>query len=263
MTEHHDAHPGDDRGPRSGRELIDSGKEHIEARIEAGRERIGRIEETIGDRLVELKPKLRGWLHAGTFPLAVLLGAILVILAPDERTRVSTAIFAVTASMLFGVSALYHRRNWGPRAGAVLKRLDHANIFLIIAGTYTPFSVLLLPSGPAQTLLWIVWTGALLGVAFRVLWVGAPRWLYVPVYIALGWVALAYVPGLLRGGGVAVFVLVVTGGLLYTIGAAVYGFKRPDPWPQWFGFHEIFHACTILAFASHYVAASVATYSLR
>ncbi|MCE0535021.1 hemolysin III family protein [Kineosporia rhizophila] len=261
MTEYQEADPRDDRGSRTGRELIDSGKEHIEARIEAGRERIGRIEESIEHRLEELKPKLRGWLHAGTFPLSVLLGAILVILAPDERTRVSTAIFAVTASMLFGVSALYHRRNWGPRAGAVLKRLDHANIFLIIAGTYTPFSVLLLPSGPAQTLLWIVWTGALLGVAFRVLWIGAPRWLYVPVYIALGWVALAYVPGLLHGGGLAVFALVVVGGLLYTVGGVVYGLKKPNPSPRWFGFHEVFHAFTVLAFLAHYTGISLAAYS--
>ncbi|GAB3245355.1 PAQR family membrane homeostasis protein TrhA [Kineosporia babensis] len=247
--------------PGPGRELLDSGKERVESRIEAGRERIGRIEDKLENKLEELKPRLRGWLHFGTFPLAVLLGAILVILAPDERTRISTTIFAVTASMLFGVSALYHRRNWSPRAGAVLKRLDHANIFLIIAGTYTPFSVLLLPDGPARTLLWIVWTGALLGVAFRVLWIGAPRWLYVPVYIALGWVAVVYVPDLLRGGGLAVFALVVAGGLLYTMGGVVYGLKKPNPSPRWFGFHEVFHAFTVLAFLAHYTGISLAAYS--
>lgn len=249
MTEHQE-----ERTAPTGRERIGAG---LEAGLEAGRERLGRIEE----RLTGLKPRMRGWLHAGTFPLALTLGAILVILSPDERTRVSTAIFAVTASMLFGVSALYHRGHWGPRTSSVLQRIDHANIFLIIAGTYTPFSVLLLPSGPARTLLWIVWTGALLGVAFRVLWVGAPRWLYVPVYIALGWVAVVYVPDLLRGGGVTVFTLVVVGGALYTIGGVVYGLRRPNPSPRWFGFHEVFHAFTVLAFLAHYTGISLAAYN--
>ena len=152
-----------------------------------------------------VKPKLRGWLHAGTFPLAVAAGIVIVVLAPNERARVTSAIFSVTAALLFGVSAIYHRGNWSPRTEGVLKRLDHANIFLIIAGTYTPFSVLLLPPGPARVLLWIVWTGALGGIAFRVFWVKAPRWLYVPVYIALGWVAVVYLPDFLSTGQVAAF----------------------------------------------------------
>ena len=237
----------------------------VGGRLDHGRERLERIEDRLEQKLDTvrdlIKPKLRGWLHTATFPLSVLLGAILVILAPSEKARVSTAIFAVTASLLFGVSALYHRGQWSPRAAGVLKRMDHANIFLIIAGTYTPFSVLLLGSRPARTLLWIVWTGALIGVAFRVLWVGAPRWLYVPVYIALGWVAVAYIPQFLAGGGVAVFVLVVVGGALYTIGAVIYGFRRPNPSPRWFGFHEVFHAFTILAFLVHYIGISIAAHS--
>jgi hemolysin III len=143
----------------------------------------------------------------------------------------------------------------------VLKRLDHANIFLIIAGTYTPFSVLLLHPGTARTLLWVVWSGASAGVAFRVLWVGAPRWLYVPVYLALGWVAVFYLPAFWRGGGAAVVVLVVVGGALYTLGGLVYGVRRPDPSPRWFGFHEVFHALTIAAFLVHYVGLSIAVYS--
>ncbi|GAB6900861.1 PAQR family membrane homeostasis protein TrhA [Kineosporia succinea] len=263
MTEPHDLLPGpddrDERNPRTG--LLGAGLEAGRDRLEAGRDRIEAGVEKLETKLDGLKPRLRGWLHMGTFPLAVLLGATLVILAPDDRTRVSTAIFAVTASMLFGVSALYHRGDWSPRTGAVLKRIDHANIFLIIAGTYTPFSVLLLPSGPARTLLWIVWTGALLGVAFRVLWVGAPRWLYVPVYIALGWVALAYVPQLLHGGGVAVFALIVAGGALYTMGGVVYGLKKPNPSPRWFGFHEVFHAFTVLAFMAHSTGIGIAAFS--
>ena len=243
-----------------------SASNHSEGdRCEQGRDRLERIEEKIEQGLDTvrdlIKPKLRGWLHAGTFPLSVLLGAILVILAPDEKTRVSSAIFAVTASLLFGVSALYHRGTWSPRARSVLQRMDHANIFLIIAGTYTPFSMLLLPPGPDRTLLWIVWAGALLGIAFRVLWVGAPRWLYVPVYIALGWVAVAYLPHFWTGGGAAVFAFVFGGGLLYTIGAIVYGLRRPDPSPGWFGWHEVFHVFTVLAFLAHYVGVSLAVYS--
>jgi hemolysin III len=217
--------------------------------------------ETPGSALRSVKPHLRGWLHAGTFPLSVTAGIVLVVLAPTERARISTAIFAVSAAMLFGVSAVYHRGHWSPRTEGVLKRLDHANIFLIIAGTYTPFAVLLLSPGPARTLLWIVWSGAIGGVAFRVLWVGAPRWLYVPVYLALGWVAVAYLPQLLHGGGPAVLTLLVVGGVLYTLGGIVYGIKRPNPSPRWFGFHEVFHALTVAAFMSHLVGVGLAFYT--
>jgi hemolysin III len=207
-----------------------------------------------------VKPRFRGWLHAGCFPLVLVAGIALVAFAPDGRARVSAAIFAFTASMLFGVSALYHRGRWSPQALGLLRRLDHANIFLIIAGTYTPFSVLLLPSDSARTMLFIVWGGAFAGVIFRVFWVQAPRWLYVPLYVALGWAALVYLPDFLNGGATA-FVFMVVGGALYTLGGLVYGLKRPDPSPRWFGFHEIFHALTIAAFASHYVGASIVVYS--
>jgi len=217
--------------------------------------------DTLGEVGRAVKPKLRGWLHAGTFPLCVAAGIVLVALAPSTKARISVAVFAITAALLFGVSAVYHRGHWDSRTHAVLKRLDHANIFLIIAGTYTPFTVLLLPDGPARTLLWIVWTGAIAGVAFRVLWVGAPRWLYVPVYVALGWVAVAYIPQFLHTGGPAVLTLLIVGGGLYTVGGLVYGLKRPDPSPRWFGFHEVFHAFTVAAFIAHYVGLSLAVYS--
>ena len=207
--------------------------------------------------LASVKPHLRGWLHLGTFPLALVAGALLTVLAPEGERRAAVAVFGVSAALLFGVSALYNRGRWGPRAAAVLKRLDHANIFLIIAGTYTPFAVVLLPAGPARTLLWIVWSGAVAGVAFRVLWVGAPRWLYVPVYVALGWVAVAYLPQF-ADAGPAVLALVVAGGLLYTAGGIVYGLRRPDPSPRWFGFHEVFHALTVVAFAAHCVGLALA-----
>jgi hemolysin III len=220
----------------------------------------GRVEHGLDVVRQTVRPRLRGWLHTATFPLSVIAGIVLVSLSSSPRARASTAVFAVTTSLLFGISALYHRRQWSGRAYGALKRLDHATIFLIIAGTYTPFSVLLLPPGTARTLLWIVWTGAVAGVAFRVLWVGAPRWLYVPVYLALGWVAVVYMPSFLRGGGTAVFVLVVIGGGLYTVGGLVYALRRPDPSPRWFGFHEVFHALTVAAFAAHYVGLSMAAY---
>lgn len=235
------------------RNLPERRREQLASAVEQMGHAVGQVGQTV-------KPKLRGWLHAGTFPVAVVAGIVLVSLAPSTRARVSAAIFSVTAALLFGVSAIYHRGQWSPRLTGVLKRLDHANIFLIIAGTYTPFSVLLLPPGPARVLLWLVWGGALLGVLFRVLWVHAPRWLYVPVYVALGWVAVVYLPDFLQGG-VAAFVLVVVGGVLYTAGGVIYGIKRPNPSPRWFGFHEVFHALTVAAFVSHYVGLSLVVYS--
>ena len=219
------------------------------------------VREHVREVVREAKPHLRGWIHLGTFPLALAAGIVLVALAPSGRARVASAVFAVTAALLFGTSALYHRGHWSPRWHGVLKRLDHSNIFLIIAGTYTPFAMLLLPEGKARQLLWIVWAGAIGGVLFRVFWVGAPRWLYTPVYLALGWVAVIYLPDFLHAGGAAVLTLVIVGGGLYTLGGIVYGLKRPDPSPRWFGFHEIFHVLTVAAFAAHYVAASLAVYS--
>ncbi|MGN6635493.1 MAG: PAQR family membrane homeostasis protein TrhA [Oryzihumus sp.] len=210
-----------------------------------------------------LKPHLRGWIHAGTFPLALAAGIVLVCLAPTGTARLGAAVFGLTAAMLFGTSAVYHRGTWSPRVQGVLKRLDHSNIFLIIAGTYTPFALLLLPPAQSRTLLIIVWSGAVAGVLFRVLWVSAPRWLYTPVYVALGWVAVFYFGPLLQRGGVAVMTLIAVGGLLYTLGAVVYGTKRPNPSPRWFGFHEVFHVFTVAAFVVHYVAASLAVYSAR
>jgi hemolysin III len=205
------------------------------------------------DAVAAVRPKRRGWLHAGTLPVALAAGVGLVVLAPSTQARVTSGIFALTAALLFGVSALYHRGRWSPRASAVLRRFDHANIFLIIAGTYTPFTILLLDRADAQVLLTLVWVGALAGVAFRVLWVGAPRWLYVPVYIALGWAAAFWLPQFASRAGIAVLVLITAGGLLYSAGAMVYALKRPNPSPRWFGFHEIFHTCTVAGFAAHNV----------
>jgi hemolysin III len=167
-------------------------------------------------------------------------------------------VYALSACLLFGTSAVYHRGTWGPRGEAVLRRLDHANIFLIIAGTYTPLAVLLLPGRRQAALLSLVWAGAAAGIAFRIWWIRAPRWLYTLCYIALGWAAVFYLPDFARTGGIPVVALVIVGGLLYTAGAVVYALKRPDPSPRWFGFHEVFHALTITAFAAHYTAILVA-----
>jgi hemolysin III len=208
-----------------------------------------------------LKPKLRGWIHAGMFPAVLIAGVILTAFAESTRGRIACAVFTISACALFGVSALYHRGTWGPRGEAILRRLDHANIFLIIAGSYTPLTILLLPHGKQQALLWFVWAGALAGIAFRVFWVGAPRWLYTPCYIALGWAAVFFLPDFMRAGGIAVLVLVVTGGLLYSAGAVIYGTKRPNPWPRWFGFHEVFHSLTLAAFIVHYVGISLVAYT--
>jgi hemolysin III len=208
-----------------------------------------------------MKPRLRGWLHAAMFPIAVIVGTVLVAFADTTSARVAAAVFAITAALLFGTSALLHRGSWSPRVEGVLRRMDHSNIYLIIAGTYTPFAVLALPPGEGRVLLSIVWVGALAGVAFRVLWVGAPRWLYTPVYVALGWVAIFYLPDLVAGAGTVAVVLIALGGVLYTAGAIVYGTKRPNPSPRWFGFHEVFHVLTVAAFTAHYVAVSLTIHS--
>ncbi|RYU14243.1 hemolysin III family protein [Nocardioides iriomotensis] len=211
----------------------------------------------------EVKPRLRGWLHLVTAPLALAAGIVLVALSPNATTRVGSAVFAGTAMVLFTVSAIYHRGRWSPRIWAFLRRFDHANIFLLIAGTYTPFSLLLLEGRNQVILLTTVWTGAVLGVLFRVFWTGAPRWLYTPIYLALGWAAVFFFRDFVHGTGAAVLTLMIVGGGLYTLGGLVYGFKKPDPFPRWFGFHEVFHTLTIAAFVTHYVGVSIATYSLR
>lgn len=204
------------------------------------------------------KPRLRGWLHLATAPAAFACGLVLVVLAPDDL-RVAAAIYAASALMLFCVSATFHRGRWRPRVRGVLQRLDHATIFVLIAGSYTPFAAALLGSA-ASTLLWIVWIGASLGVVFRVCWVGAPRWLTVPVYIALGWTAAFYVPQLWQTGGAAVVILIGIGGVLYSVGAVIYALRRPNPAPRVFGFHEVFHSFTIGGYVTHYVAISLAVY---
>ncbi len=199
----------------------------------------------------EVKPTWRGWIHAGTFPVAIALGIVLLVLADGAAAKVSSAVFVVSSLLLFGVSAVYHRFDWGPKAKRILKRLDHANIFLLIAGSYTPITVLSLPHSKAVLLLSLVWGGAVLGIGFRVFWIGAPRWLYVPLYVLLGWGAIMFIFDLFNANAV-MMTLIIVGGLFYTAGAVIYGLKRPNPFPGYFGFHEIFHALTLLAFLCHW-----------
>lgn len=203
------------------------------------------------------KPLLRGWLHLGAAPIALVAGMVLVVFAPTLEGRISAAIFTLSAVLLFGTSAVYHRGNWSPKAKAVLRRMDHANIFIIIAGTYTPLTLLLLEGTQKWVVLCLVWGGAILGVIFRVLWVGAPRWLYVPMYVALGWVAVGYIKPFYEAGGLAVVILVAVGGLCYTVGAVIYGTKWPRGSERYFGFHEIFHALTIAGFVCHFIACAL------
>jgi len=206
------------------------------------------------------KPLMRGWLHLGTAPVALLAGLVLVAMGPTLAGRLTAAVFTLTAVLLFGMSAVYHRGNWTTGIRGVLRRIDHANIFLIIAGTYTPLSVMLLPRSSAISALVIVWSGAIGGLLLSVLWIHAPRWLYVPLYLALGWVAIGFMRPFYEAGGPTIVALVATGGLVYTVGAVVYGTKWPDPSPRYFGYHEIFHALTIAGYACHYVAAALAIF---
>jgi hemolysin III len=200
---------------------------------------------------------MRGWLHAYAFFVAVAAGIVLCAIAATRQgiaPIVSCAVYSVTVCGLFGVSALYHRRVWTPRGYQVMRRLDHSMIFVFIAGTYTPFCALLLAPRPAAVVLTIVWCGAIAGVAMKLVWPHAPRWLSAPLYLALGWVAVAVMPDLYRAGGVTAFVLLLVGGAAYTTGAVLYALRRPNPWPTVFGHHEFFHACTLVAALCHHIA---------
>jgi hemolysin III len=201
---------------------------------------------------------MRGWLHFWSFVVSIGSGAVLVAVAAARVGAVAalaTTVYSLTILGLFGVSALYHRHHWPtPRSRAIMKRLDHSMIFLFIAGTYTPVAALAMDPRTARWVLAVVWGGALLGVLLKTVWPHAPSWLAVPVYMALGWVAAFVFPELLGGGGVAAFVLLLAGGALYTAGAVFYATKWPNPWPHTFGYHEFFHAATVLAALCHLVA---------
>ncbi|CAB4702756.1 unannotated protein [freshwater metagenome] len=205
-------------------------------------------------------PKLRGWFHLGATPVVIIASLILFILS-KEPLKFAVAIYSVTAILLFSVSAIYHRVPWSPAKKKIWRRFDHANINLLIAGSYTPFAVALLEGRTRTILLTVVWIGAAAGVAMRVFWLAAPRWLYVANYLLLGWVAVAYTPALYRAGGLWVLLPIVVGGLFYSVGAIFYALKRPGREAKYFGFHELFHIFVLAAWVSQYVAISVAIYS--
>jgi hemolysin III len=200
-----------------------------------------------------IKPRLRGVLHQWAFFVSLVTGAVLVIVAPAGRATFATAIYALTVAGLFGVSAIYHRVNWASAvARRWMRRLDHSMIFLLIAGTYTPFALLVLDGGLATAILVAVWGGALAGIVLNLVWIDAPKWVTALVYVALGWVAVAAFPAMFDELGVTATMLVAVGGVLYTLGAIVYAAQRPDPAPAVFGYHEIFHALVIAAAAVQY-----------
>jgi len=235
-----------------------STRERAEAAYDALADRVEtRVQDALDRLPPAVKPRLRGWLHLGAVPVVAIGCLVLLVVAEDTSTRAAVAVYTATSLLLFSVSALYHRGSWKPSMEAFLRRLDHANIFLIIAGTYTPYAVMLLPPDRARLLLVLVWSGAVAGVAFRLVWLSAARWTYVVAYLVLGWTALFFIGDLVRAGGVAILILMLLGGLLYTIGALVYATKKPDPSPRWFGYHEVFHALTLGAWLSFYVGIAV------
>lgn len=201
---------------------------------------------------------MRGWLHFWSFAVSIAACATLITLSAalvGAGAALACVVYSVTILGLFGTSALYHRRTWrSTRSRYVMKRLDHSMIFLFIAGTYTPIAALTMPPSTARWVLAVVWAGAVAGVGLKLAWPHAPAWVGVPIYIALGWVAVFVLPDLLSGGGVAALVLLCAGGALYTVGALFYALRKPDPWPTVFGYHEFFHAATVLAAICHHVA---------
>jgi len=201
------------------------------------------------------KPKLRGIVHLVMSPLSLVAGLTLITLANELRGRITLGIFTLTAVTLFTCSALYHRVAWTDKNKAIWRRIDHSNISILIAGTYTPFAVYLLQPSQTKTLLIVAWGGAILISLLRIFWLSAPRWLYVAGYISLGWAAVFYMPEFLKSGGVVIFVLIVAGGILYSAGGVIYALKKPNFSINWFGFHELFHAMTAAAFVCHFVAA--------
>lgn len=194
-------------------------------------------------------------------PLSLVAGLTLITLATELRGRITLGIFTLTAVTLFTCSALYHRVAWTDKNKAIWRRIDHSNISILIAGTYTPFAVYLLQPSQTKTLLIVAWGGAILISLLRIFWLSAPRWLYVAGYISLGWAAVFYMPQFLHSGGVAIFILILIGGVLYSAGGVIYALKKPNFSINWFGFHELFHAMTAAAFICHFIAAVLTVFT--
>lgn len=211
----------------------------------------------------EPKPVLRGWFHAGAIPLVTAASIVLIVLAGGAGAKWALAIYLACALLLFGNSATYHIGNWSDRTRATLRRIDHSNIYLFVAGTYTPLSVILLNGQSRLTILVLIWGAAVLGVAFSVLWLGAPRWLQAVMYVIMGWAAIWWLPQFWSHGSPAICVLVIAGGVVYSMGALIYARKKPNPSPAWYGFHELFHTFTLIAAACHFTAIALAVARTR
>ena len=211
--------------------------------------------EVAADAIAAVKPKLRGVSHEWAFFVSLFLGAGLIVAAKTPEATLAVAIYAVSLSALLGTSALYHRVNWErPEVRRWMRRLDHSMIFFLIAGTYTPFALLVLDGPLADLILVIVWIGAIAGAVVEMVWIDHPKWVAALIYMSLGWVATVAFPGLWGEMGVAGTLLVAAGGLLYTAGAVVYATQRPNPNPRVFGYHEVFHLLVIAAAAAHFTA---------
>ena len=209
---------------------------------------------TVAGPIVGPTPVLRGWSHALAALAAIAIAPVVIALGPGGADRAVVSVYAIAVVGVFAVSAAYHRFDWTPRLEAVVRRLDHSMIFVFIAATYTPIGFFALEAGAAKLVLSVVWSGAALGVVGRVVWLDAPRWVLIAPYPVVGWAALLVIGDVWRGMGVAGSTLLLAGGGLYTLGALIYALRRPDPWPRWFGYHEMFHLLVVAAVAVHYVA---------
>jgi hemolysin III len=264
----------------AGRERATAAREAVGGRLDAAKEATAQRMEATGDRVeaaraatgekveaakvaaLELrkrvKPKLRGVVHEYSFPVSLVAGGLLVYFASGGRERLALAIYAISLSALLGTSAVYHRVNWKrPSARMWMRRLDHSMIFLLIAGTVTPFLLLVVGGTLGTTLLIAVWVGALAGILVEVFWVNSPRWVSVAVYLTVGWIGAVAFPSIVSNAGIGAGALIATGGILYTVGAVVYAKQRPDPSPTIFGYHEIFHVLVVAAAIAHFTAIAI------
>ena len=235
--------------------------ERATAAREATAENIAAAKDAAREAVAAIKPKLRGVSHEWAFFTSLGLGAALIFAADTPKATLAATVYALSVSALFGTSALYHRVNWKrPRARAWMRRLDHTMIFFLIAGTYTPFALLVLDGPLADAILAVVWIGAVAGAIVEMFWTSHPKWVGALIYLSLGWVAVAAGPAMWQEMGPTGTLLIAAGGLLYTAGAVIYAIQRPDPKPAVFGYHEVFHLLVIAAAGLHFAA--VALYAL-
>lgn len=239
-------------------EAAQSARESAVGTATQARESAVALKESASERIRAVKPKFRGVSHEWAFFLSLGLGVALIALAETPLDLVAVAIYAVSLSALFGVSALYHRIDWKTaKSRMLMKKLDHSMIFLLIAGTVTPFALLTIPGGWGTGILVAVWTAAIIGIAIELLWSGSPKWVSVIIYLVVGWLGALAFPQIVGSVGIAAGLLIATGGVLYTVGAVVYATQKPDPKPSHFGYHEVFHLFVIGAAGAHFAAVAI------